>query len=862
MPSENKFTPPGLADSFLSWFCRGDLLEEIQGDLHEYYEEELEVYSYWKRNTLYWFHLLNFLRPFAIKKSRSKNSNHYSMFKHNLKLTYRNFLKDKAAFFINLVGLSTGLSCSLLIYLWMQGELVMDKFHENDEHLFQVMENRATSDGIFTTNSTAWPLADALAAEMPEVKYASVATPTYWFERSTLKVGESVIKSQGHYIGNDYFKIFSYEIIRGNKDKLLTDKGSIVISESLAMTLFNTTEDVIGKSITYQQEDEYLVSGIFKDISSESSTQFDFALSIEVLRDIQPQAFKWENAGPMTFIVLDESVDAQTFQEKFRDFIKTKTDDEFRTLLLTKYSHNYLYGRFENGVSVGGQIENIELFGAIAFFILVIACINFMNLSTARISKRMKEIGVKKALGVSRVALIKQYLTESIVLSLLALLVACLAVVLILPQFNVIIGRQLTFDLDLPMAGVLVSIAIATGLLAGSYPALHLSALKPVAIIKGKLPKSFSELWTRKGLVIFQFTFSVMFIVFVTVVYRQIAFVQDKNLGYDKDNVIHFAIEGKLANNLASFLTEVGRLPGVIGASSAAQSMVGGGNTSNITWEGKDPDLVRGFGFRPVNYDYLELMDLNMVEGRSFSREFGDEETVVFNESGIKVMGMENPIGQTIDLGSMKCKIIGVVNDFHYESLRFGVDPMFFILSPENTEKVMVRIEEGNEQQALERIADLYGSFNPGFAFDYRFLDDDYQVQYSQERQVGTLSQYFAFLAIVLSCLGLFGLATFTAERRHKEIGIRKVLGASIFTIVSLLSLDFTKMVLVSIAIALPISYFVAEDWLTGFTYRIPLEWWFFVGAGVMVISIAWLTVGIKTLSAARVDPVNCLSEE
>ena len=784
------------------------------------------------------------------------------MFRHNLLLIFRNFKRFKSTFLINLIGLSTGLTCTLLIYLWVADELNVDKFHEKDSQLFQVMESQQHSGSIRSTNSTPWLLAEALTAEMPEIEYASVATPSYWSNNLTLTFGEKNTKATGLYVGKDYFNIFSYELLQGNKNQVLSDKGSIVISENVAMNLFNSTENVLGKTIEFQHEREYIVSGVFKDIPSNSSTKFDFALSVDVLKELQPGVFKWENSGPNTFLVLKQGTDIKAFNDKIAGFIKTKSKDTHRTLYLSKYSENYLYNPIAYGLSDGGRIEYITLFGTVALFILAIACINFMNLSTAKASRRIKEIGVKKAVGAGRKTLIVQYLGESLVITFISLLTAIFIADLFLPQFNSITGKQLTLQADLNFILAILSITIVTGLIAGSYPALYLSAFKPAIVLRGKLHSSLGELWARKGLVIFQFSISVIFIVSVMVVYKQIEYVQNKNLGYNKDNVVYFEKEGRIKENPETFLTEVEKIPGIVKASSIAQSMVGGGNTSYIEWEGKDPDVRIPFAIRPVNFGVIEMLNLELRAGRTFSRERQDTMKVIFNEAGIEAMGLKDPIGKTIKLGPYECEIIGIVKNFHYESLHVNVGPLFFILAPAYTEKIIVKLEGGQVPETLTRLQNFYLQYNPGFVFEYEFLDQDYQSQYASEQRVATLSKYFSGIAIVISCLGLFGLAAFTAERRLKEIGIRKVLGSSEFGIVYLLSTDFTKMVVAAVAIGLPVSYLLIKNWLDGFAFKIPLQWWYFLSAGVIALVIAWLTVGLQTIKAARMNPTKCLNNE
>ena len=786
------------------------------------------------------------------------------MLRHNLLLIFRNFKRFKSTFFINLIGLSSGLACTVLIYLWVNDELKKDQFHELDDRLYQVMERQQHTGSVRVTDSTPWLLAEALETEMPEVAFAATATPTYWFGNQTLSVNNNAIKANGKYAGKDFFNIFSYGLLQGDSDQVLADKSSIVISRDLAMKLFNTTESVVGKTVEVQHEAVYKVSGVFDDLPSNSSEYFDFVLPYQILTDLRPNATNWGNSGPNTFVMLKEGTNAADFARKIAGFIATKHEDTHRSLFLAKYSELYLYGNYDNGVQSGGRIEYVRLFSIIAFFILIIACINFMNLSTAKAATRIKEVGIKKAIGARRRTLIAQYLAESLFMTFLSLAIAILLVDLLLPQFNVITGKNLfiTFDGDFVLS--LLAIVLFTGFISGSYPALYLSGFNTATVLKGKLTSSLGEVWARKGLVVFQFTLSVILIVAVLVIYRQIEFVLQKNLGYDKENVLYFPLEGEVKTSLETFLNELDKIPGVVQASSVAQSMVGGGNTTSVEWEGKDPDQRIPFAFRPVNFGAIEMLDLEIVDGRSFSREFAsDTSAVIFNQAAMEVMGLKNPIGQDVNFGlDIKLKIIGVVKDFHYESLRTDVNPMFFILKPQYTQQIMVKLAAGEEVAALESIQEFYQAYNPGFAFDYRFLDQDYQAQYGAEKRVSTLSKYFAGIAILISCLGLFGLAAFTAERRRKEIGIRKVLGSSEFGIVYLLSEDFTKLVLVAILISLPFSYFLTKQWLDNFAYKIPLAWWYFIGAGLIALFIAWLTVGTQAVRASRVNPTQCLRDE
>jgi putative ABC transport system permease protein len=785
------------------------------------------------------------------------------MLKHNILIIYRNFLRAKGYFLINLFGLATGLACTLLIYLWVRDELRMDKFHVKEASLFQVMEHQQYADEIMTTTSTPGLLAETLKEEVPEVEFAATTT---WISDYTLSIGEHNVKASGYHVGEDFFNIFSYDLTEGSADQVLKDKYAMVISRELAKKLFDTDENVIGRIVELQHKKSFTVSGIFEKLPFTSSFQFDFVMNFEEMKAEQEWLRSWGSNGPATYIVLHEGSDPTQVSEKIKDFVKARNEQSNVTLFLKPYSERYLYGRYENGKPAGGRIEYVRLFSVIAVFILVIACINFMNLSTARASRKAKEVGIKKSIGAQRHSLITQYLSESLVTALVSFIVALAVVWLFLPQFNLITDKKISLSLGDPEIILwFTGITVLTGLVAGSYPAIFLSGFKPAAVLKGELKGSWAELWSRKGLVVFQFFLSVILIVSVLVIFKQIEFVQTKNLGYKKDNLIRIPIEGKVETSLDAFLNEVKNVPGVVNVSSMGHTLMGrNNNTSGLQWEGKSPDELILFENVRVNYDMLETLGVEMAEGRMFSREYGaDTLKIIFNEAGIRAMNMQDPIGKSIKLwGQYDLEIIGVVKDFHFQSLHDQVNPLFFVLNPENTWNVMIRIEGGNEKATLDALNHLYTSFNPGFTFDYKFQDEDYARLYRSEQRVASLSGYFAGFAILISCLGLFGLAAFTAERRQKEIGIRKALGSSSTSIVLLLSGDFTRMVILSIALGLPVSYWLLSNWLERFAFHIELEAWYFILAGFIALLVAWLTVASQAIKASGVNPVECLRNE
>jgi putative ABC transport system permease protein len=785
------------------------------------------------------------------------------MIKHYLTIIYRNFLRSKGYFMINLSGLAAGMTCTLLIYLWVQSELGMNKFHANDANLYQVMEHQQYSDALMTTSSTPGVLAENLKIDYPEVKYA---TQTSWVGDFTLSIKDHNVKAKGYHVSADYFNIFSYPLVQGSADKVLQDKMSIVISKSLAVRIFGTDQDVVGKVIEINHGKAFNVTGVMEDIQPNSSNRFDFVLSFEMFKTENEWVLEWGNNGPSCYIVLQEGTDPSAFSAKVKDYIKGKDKNSNVSVFVTKFSDRYLFGTWENGVQSGGRIEYVRIFSIVAVLILVIACINFMNLSTARATRKSKEVGIKKSVGAGRRSLIFQFMSESLVTALLAFFLSIAIVYLFLPTFNLITEKVLTLDLTDPKLLLwFVGTTVITGLLAGSYPALYLSGFKPAAVLKGEVRGSVGELWARKGLVIVQFTLSVALIVSVIVIFKQVDYVQTQNLGYVKENLVQFPREGKLQTNLETFLTEVRRIPGVKSASSIGHGLLGqNSNTSGLHWEGKDPEERILFENAGANYGTLETMGVTFVEGRGFiDGQASDSTKIVFNEAAIKVMNMTDPIGKHIRLwDEYDLEIIGVVKDFHFQSMHEPIKPLFFRLKPSNTYNILVRLEGDRQKEALDQLTKFYADFNPGFTLEYKFQDVEYAHLYAAEQRVATLCGYFAGMAIVISCLGLFGLAAFTAERRLKEIGIRKALGSSSTNIVLLLSKDFTIMVLISVLFGLPLGYFALDSWLEKFAFRVPLSLVYFALSGAIALGIAWLTVASQAIRASRVNPVQCLRSE
>ncbi|OEK03694.1 hypothetical protein BFP97_01140 [Roseivirga sp. 4D4] len=797
------------------------------------------------------------------------------MFKHNLLITLRNFKRYKGSFLINLTGLSVGLLSALLIYFWVYSELTVDGFHETDQQLYQVMRNSnyGQETRVYYNNSDLLP--DALRAEVAEVEYV-VPFVEVWSD-VYLSFGEKNIKADGRLAGKDFFKVFSYDLIQGDRNNALTGMNSIVLSKQLAASLSADQTVEVGQIVSIPGETEYgtryagdyLVTGIF-DLSKQNvSEKFDFLLTTELfLSKRSPGNNKWNSNSSRVYITLKEGTDVTQFNDKLDDFFRNKryadnpdVDPAWgEHMFLQQYSTRYLYNRYENGVLSGGRIDYIILFGAVGLMVLIVACINFMNLSTAQAFRRLKEVGVKKVVGASRRVLAIQHITESVILAGLSSLIAVFAALLLYPKLSLISARDIVIDWNAELFVGIIGIVIITGLIAGSYPAFYISRMRPIQILKGKLKTSLSEVIVRKGLVVFQFCVSLILIITVIVVTRQIDYTQSKNLGYERDNVLTFRSEGQMLDNYETFLSEVKRITGVKNAGLIE------GNPINFSNSGggfpREGQPMVQFTFARVGYDYLETMGIELLEGRSFSREFANEETkIILNETSVKAMGLEDPVGKVYNIRGKK-QVIGIMKDFHLQSLHEEIKPSFLIFRPEDVNTVVIKIQAGAERETLTDVEELYRSFNPGLPFEYEFLDQNYEALYQTEQRTASLYRYFAIVAVFISCLGLLGLSAFTVQMRLKEIGIRKVLGSGVWRIIRLLTQDLTRTVIISLLISIPVGYYLSESWLNGFAYSVDLNVSLFAIAGVAIVLMAWSIVALQAFRASRVNPVECLKDE
>lgn len=742
-----------------------------------------------------------------------------------------------------------------------------------------MLKNGVYPEGIITTEGMPGLLSHTLATDFPEVQNAVPVIPVSWFDKKAILIsGNQTIEANAQFVGVDFLQVFSYPLIEGENKNALKNRHGILISDELAAKLFGYPNGATGKTIECNMKDysgAYLISGVFKKPPSNSTMQFDMLLNYELFLDKNPKLADWRNTEPYTYVVLQNGTDVQQFNSKIRDVIKSKASGSKQTLFVQKYSDRYLYNTYENGIQSGGRIEYVKLFGIIAVLIMMIACINFMNLSTASAAARMKDAGIKKIIGSSRRFLIVQYLSESAVTAAIATLVAIFFIVLLLPTFNAITEKNISLPITPSSTAGVLSIIVATALIAGFYPSIYLSGFKATEAIKGKIKKSAGELIVRKGLVIFQFALSAIFIVSFFVINRQMSLIQSKNLGYNRDHVIYFdrggmisenkedyAPGGKYETNLATFIQQVKKVPGVENAANFRHDITNrNGGTTDISWPGKDPNSSMNFTDLGVGYDFIETIGIKMKEGRSYSRDFSSENSkIVLNEKAVEQMGLKDPVGKTIHLWGSDREIIGVTNNFNFQSFYTEITPCFFDLTTNHrASKIMVRIRAGQERTTIPLLEKLYKTETNGLAFNYRFVDEDFQGLYASERKVAALSTYFSALAIIISCLGLLGLMAFIAQRKHKEISIRKVLGATAANIVVLLSKDFLILVGVAIIIAFPFAFWLMNQWLHNFAYRTDIGYDIFVAAASGILILTFCTIGFHALKAAIRNPVESL---
>jgi putative ABC transport system permease protein len=790
----------------------------------------------------------------------------HSMFTNYFKIAWRNLWKNKAFSTINFSGLALGLTCSVFLFLWVKDEFSVDAFHKNGDRIYTITSREYADNEINGSYDTPGLLGEELKRVMPEVE---LACNYAWNEYFTFSTGKKKMKLSGNFAGADFFKIFSYPLLQGTAETALKGPESIAISHKMATALFGDAGAAINKTLLFENYRALKITAVFANLPANVSERFDYLLNWHLFTEREPWIKDWNNSGPATFVQLRKDADPAKFESKIQHFIagydKTYSKLERLELGLQRYDEKYLHSNFKNGYLSGGRIEYVRLFIGVSIFILLIACINFMNLSTARSAKRAKEIGVRKVIGAARRVLIGQFLSEALLFTILAVIISIVLLIILLPHFNQLTGKQIAFPFnDYTFWLALGLLTIVTGCIAGSYPALLMSTFKPIAVLKSNYKLTPSSGWFRKGLVVFQFTLSILFIAGMIIISQQVNYIQTKNLGYHKNNLIYLPINGNLAPNFEVFKHTALQLPGIKEVSKMSNRPIQIENTTgSVEWEGKAPNTKPLFTQVAVGYDFVKTMQTEILMGRDFSREYADSANYLINESALKTIGYKDPIGKSLTFWGKKGIIVGVLKDFHFNSLHVPINPLIIRLSKEKGfGTALIRTEPGKTQVALAGLEKLHQKLCPDFPFSHQFAEEEYSLLYKSEQVVQALSKYFAFLAISISCMGLLGLVLFTAEQRTREIGIRKILGASVSSLFRLLSKDFLLLVLIAYVIAIPLAWWVMNNWLDNFIYRVPISWRVFAMAGISALVIALVTISFQGIKAVTANPVKSLKAE
>jgi len=788
------------------------------------------------------------------------------MFINYLKIALRNIIRHKGYSFINIFGLAIGLACCLLILLWVQDELSYDRFHEQAANIYRIEQEQNYSGRLYHVNVTPYPCIPVWKDEIPEI---IDATRVAHIGNRALRFGDkSFVEGDVQAVDPAFFTMFDYPLLNGDRNLVMNEKYSIVIDEEIAGKYFDN-ENPVGKTMVYDNQYNLTVTGVLKKIPTNTILHPKILVHMELTKKLGEYVDSWGSNNILSFVLLQENASIPDVNNKITTVVNNHKEENTITYMVNPLTRIHLFGFFgfdHNPVA----IKFVYIFSIIAGFVLLIACINFMNLATARSANRAREIGMRKVVGAFRENLIFQFIGESILLSLLAVLISILFVVLLLPVFNTIAGKEILWKALFNgqfIIGLLL-ITVITGLVSGSYPALFLSGFRPVTVLKGNHTSGRSQL-LRRILVIVQFSLSVILIIGTLVIYKQLHFMRSKDLGFDQEHVIAISMQGDVKNSYQTLKQELIPISEVMNVTASSHRPTNiGSNAGGIQWDGKDPEMDIVVGMSSVDVDYIETMQIEILEGRAFSRDYpndvSDDDVNVFmiNETLGKIIGKDPIINEKIKFIGVEGTIVGVMKDFHFKSVHNGIEPLALFGYPKYFNNLLIRLAPGDVTQSLNAVEKVWNRILPNSPFDYRFLDEDFEWMYRTETSMSKLVKYFAILAIIIASLGLFGLASFTAEQRMKEIGIRKVLGASVQNLVFLMTSQFTKWVLIADLIAFPAAYYIMKKYLEQYAYRIDLSVSVFLLAGVLALIVALLTVGFQAIKAAIMNPVKTLKYE
>jgi len=792
------------------------------------------------------------------------------MLRNYFKTTFRTLWKNRAYGTLNIAGLAIGITAAAFIFLWVEDETTYNHNFANRDQLYHIMMNDKSDKGISTTGSTPGPLAEAVKAEIPGIKNAGRLS---WPMDELAIVGDKSLKINGIYADPSILSMYTLPFTRGDANTALNQVQSVVISESMAKKMFGDGNPMgkpikMAGNVGYAADGLYNVTGVFKDLPANSNYHFQWVSPFKAWSTANPWVDQWDNPMPEAIIQLDPAVSKAAIEKQLAHYLASKVTGQRNTLFLWSMNDWHLRANFENGVLTGGSIRYVRLFTLIGIAILLIACINFMNLATARSEQRAKEVGVLKVMGAGRSGLIGKFIGEAIVLSFLAVGLAVVLLYLLKPAYNTLVDKQLSINLfQLSHWTSLLAIGIAAGLVAGSYPAFYLSSFNPVFVLKGiRIKTSGSAVFIRKGLVITQFTASVILIVCTVIIYQQVQHIKNRDIGYTMDKLVYMDLQGNMKKNfevLKNRLIATGYVENAATGLHDALHVYSSGH--GISWQGKDPNQQIPIHSNGVSPEYLSTMHMQLVSGRDFYPTIGvDSMSVIINESMAKLMGKEGKVGAILSNGpSYHPQVIGIIKDFVYNDIYGAGTPLYLYPDLHGATVMSLRFKQNADlSKALAATESVLTTENPGYPFEYKFADENFNALFSTETLIGKLAGIFASLAVFISCLGLFGLAAYTAERRAKEIGIRKVLGASAPGLAGLLSREFLVLVTLSCLIAFPIAWWAMKGWLDGYEYRTSIHWWVFGVAGALALVVALLTVSFQAIKTALANPIKALRSE
>ncbi len=882
--------PPRFADRLLKLVCAPYRLEEVQGDLHEEFAYQMKHFGERRARWNYWWVVLVFIKPppgwpFAMKRKtaivRGSPSGYYdrrfseystthlvniAMLRNYFRTAWRNLLKNRFYSLINITGLTAGLAVGILILLWVQDELSFDRFHQQSSSIYRLENKVGTGTSQQIWPSTVAPMAGFAKRELPEVKDAVRLTGNYMYTLFKYKE-KTFTEEKSSFTDPNLFSVFDFGLVQGNPAKPFPDNHSVVLTETSAKRYFGN-DNPIGKVLSYNEKSSFTVSGVIRDLPKNSSIKGDMFFPISLLfdnmyanrkdgrnRDNDFHQFDYD-----TYLLLQPGASVGNLATKLRNIhLRNKPDDTDLTYLLQPLSSMHLY----KADGTEGGVETVRMFSIIALLILVIACINYVNLSTARSLLRSKEISMRKIVGAARVQLFIQFLVETALLFSLAAILAIGLMYLLLPAYNQLSGKELVIDFSDYHIWQIIGLTILGTLAASSiYPALLLSSFEPLKALKGKVSGRINEATFRKALVVTQFAVSVILIAGTFIISNQLQYIRARELGYDKTHVLAFNMRD-MSKHYDVVKADLLRQPGVAAVTRANSNIVRmGGQTGSNDWDGKEQGETMMVHPMAIDKDFIPFFKMQLQQGANFTGAVSDSLHFILNETAVKAARIKNPIGKRFKLWERNGTIVGVVKDFHFASMRQKIEPSVFYYDPNQMGSIYIKTTGKDADQVIASAQRSWKQYNADYPLDYAFLDTVFNNLYQSEQQTGFLFTLFASIAILISCLGLFGLAAYTAQVRTREIGVRKVLGASVTGIIQLLAKDFIKLVLIAILIAVPIAWWAMNKWLQDFAYRIDIQWWMFAIAGLLALAIALLTVSFQSIKAALMNPVRSLRSE